>query len=102
MTAASYRAAARAYRDALSLLGAYRGKCFLCGHPDQRHRVAEAMVGMLDAGEDPAVVIEEYGSRLTVDDLLVLADAVRAAEPRVHKVSRRRALGYDREVWGGV
>lgn len=99
MTTASYRAAARAYRDAIDLVGTYRGSCLLCGHPDQRHRAAEAMVGMLDAGEDPAVVVEEHGSRMTVSQLLALADVVRAARPVVHKVSRKRVAGYDREVW---
>jgi hypothetical protein len=37
------------------------GPCGFCGLFDQRHRVIDAMAGMLAAGEDPEVVAEEFG-----------------------------------------
>lgn len=39
------------------------GPCGLCGVPglDQCHRVVDAIAGMLEAGEDPDVVAEEFG-----------------------------------------
>lgn len=38
------------------------GPCGLCGTPglDQRHRVVDAIAGMLEAGEDPEAAAEEY------------------------------------------
>lgn len=99
MTAATYRGAARAYRDALDMIGEYRGPCGLCGHPDRRHRAAEAMAGMLSAGEPPEAVLREHSSPLTVDQLTALASAVAAADPKAHNVSRARGRGYDWGIW---
>lgn len=42
------------------------GQCGLCGLPglDQRHRVVDAVAGMLSAGEDVCEVAEDYGLRV--------------------------------------
>lgn len=52
--------------DADSALDAYfprLGPCGICGTPglDQRHRVVDAIAGMLEAGEDPEDTAGEYG-----------------------------------------
>ncbi len=47
------------------LVGEYRGPCGLCGYPDQRHRVFEAIEDMVNAGDDAASVAADYG--LTVE-----------------------------------
>jgi hypothetical protein len=41
----------------------HHGPCQICGIPGlgARHRVLDAMAGMLAAGEDPEVVAEEFG-----------------------------------------
>jgi len=41
----------------------HHGACLICGIPGlgARHRVLDAMAGMLAAGEDPEVVAEEFG-----------------------------------------
>lgn len=40
------------------------GPCGICSVPGmpQRHRVIDGIAGMLEAGEDPDVVAEEYGT----------------------------------------
>lgn len=55
--------------DADPALDAYfprLGPCGICGTPglDQRHRVVDAIAGMLEAGEDAADVADEYGLSL--------------------------------------
>jgi hypothetical protein len=42
----------------------HRGPCGFCGFPEARHRVIDAIAGMLEAGEDPDVVAEEHGASL--------------------------------------
>jgi hypothetical protein len=51
---------------ALDAFFARRGQCALCAEPglDQRHRVVDAIAGMLEAGEDAADVASEYGLSL--------------------------------------
>ena len=49
------------------------GPCGLCGVPglNQRHRVIDAIAGMLEAGEDPDETAREYGmSREAVDAVM--------------------------------
>jgi hypothetical protein len=36
-------------------------KCALCGHPDYRHRITDAIEERLETGEDEAVVLADYG-----------------------------------------
>ena len=47
----------------LDALFPHHGACLICGIPGlgARHRVLDAMAGMLAAGEDPEVVAEEFG-----------------------------------------
>lgn len=37
------------------------GPCGICGGPDKRHRVIDAAIGMVMAGDHPAAVAEDYG-----------------------------------------
>ena len=48
---------------ALDALWPHHGPCLICGIPGlgARHRVLDAMAGMLAAGEDPEAVAEEFG-----------------------------------------
>lgn len=34
--------------------------CAFCDHPDARHRVIDAILGQVQAGEDIAVVLDDY------------------------------------------
>lgn len=45
----------------LDVLGPFRGPCGLCGGPDQRHRVADAIVDRCKALEDEESVAADYG-----------------------------------------
>lgn len=38
----------------------YRGACGLCGGPDARHRVLDAIADAVRAGEDPETVAEDH------------------------------------------
>lgn len=51
------------------------GACAFCGHADKRHRLWDALLGMLDAGDDVATVAGAYG--LPVEAV----EAVRDARP---------------------
>ena len=46
--------------DKLDLIGPYRGSCGLCGHPDARHRVYDAIRERLAAGESVEGVAADY------------------------------------------
>lgn len=47
--------------SALDVLGSYRGVCAFCDSDDARHRVGDAIVGRVAAGEDVEVVGADYG-----------------------------------------
>ena len=106
MSDRTYRIAAARLREAYNLLGPFAGPCLICGNcPDRRHRVADAIAGALSAGEDPALVAEDYrgdASARNVYACLAVALAVREADPRLHKVTRARAAELDREVWADL
>lgn len=49
----------------------FTGPCLLCGrHPDSRHRIVDAIWERCAAGEDPDVVLADYG--LTAHEFLTL------------------------------
>ena len=105
MGADSYRVGATRLRDALVVLGAVTGPCGFCGHPDQRHRVADAITERVLAGEDAETVGWDYwdreDSRAEVY-ALELTVAVLAADPRRHGITRGKAAAIDREVWADL
>lgn len=107
MSVESYQAAAARLREVLDLLGPYRGRCAMCGHPDARHRQADAIAGAVCAEDGPQVAAEEY-LRPDVEMLegvliaQVVAIAVLGAAPARHRVTCGRAAGIDREVWADV
>ena len=58
---------------ALDAFFSHHGACGLCGVPGlgARHRVIDAIAGMLEAGEDPDVTADEHGvSRDAVDAVM--------------------------------
>lgn len=101
MTARSYREAVARYREALDLLGPYRGPCGICSnHPDARHRQADAIAGALAGGDGPAQVAADYmDGPLAETVALMVAVAALAADRRLHGLTAGRAAGIDREVW---
>jgi len=61
---------------AYNLIGPWRGACGFCGHPDARHRVADAITSRYLAGEGDPDIGEDYG--MTPRDVLAVAVAVLA------------------------
>lgn len=51
---------AMSHEEAAQLMP-YRGPCELCGHPDARHRVADAIADRIAAGEPVDEVLADYG-----------------------------------------
>lgn len=51
-------------RAVLSAFGPPAGPCALCGLPDKRHRILEAVAENVRAGDSPAFVAEAYGVSL--------------------------------------
>lgn len=106
MNAGTYRDAARHLRATLDLIGPYRCGCGLCGHPDGRHRIADAITGRLLAGEDVGPVGADLLPDATGRDrdvvVLLVAVAVLAASPRRHGITRGKAAEVDREVWADL
>jgi len=47
--------------EMLRLVGPYRGKCGICGGPDARHRVADAIAEQVRAGDSPESVADDFG-----------------------------------------
>ena len=45
----------------LDVLGAYHGPCAFCGDEDARHRVADAIVERVSAGDSAPSVADDYG-----------------------------------------
>ena len=102
VSARTYLDAAGRFRDALDALGPYRGACGLCGHPDARHRQADAITGGLLAGDDIETVVAEYlEPALVVGAEVAATVAFRtlAMDHRLHALTRGRAADLDREVW---
>lgn len=44
----------------LDVLYPYAGECWICGGPDKRHRLADAIVGNVQAGDLPRLVANAY------------------------------------------
>lgn len=65
----------------LDLVGAFRGECAVCGGPDARHRLFDAIQEQQRAGDPSSLVAENYG--ITVE----LAEAI-AAAPRWREPAR--------------
>jgi hypothetical protein len=55
------------------LVGPERGPCGLCGHPDARHRLYDAIQDMVAAGDDVEATASDYG--LTVETVQAIVDA---------------------------
>lgn len=55
------------------------GECALCGAPDNSHRVIDAMVGRVRAGESITSVVADY-EWLDARELWLLVSAVYSAE----------------------
>ena len=53
------------------LLGPFVGECAFCGGPDKRHRVYDAIVEIVRAGDSPERVADDYG--LPVESVLEIA-----------------------------
>lgn len=66
-------------------IGPHRGKCGLCGCPDARHRIADAMVSRYLAGDDLQLIANDYD----VTDHQSLGELV--ASGLAYEVARRRA-----------
>ena len=65
-------------------LGRHRGPCGLCGAPDARHRVADAMVERYLAGDDLKLIAYDYDAAQPE-----LAELVTAG--LAYEIARRRA-----------
>lgn len=57
--------------DLLDLVGPFRGPCGICGGPDARHRMADAIAGCVRAGDSPESIAEDYG--VPVENVIRLA-----------------------------
>jgi hypothetical protein len=101
VSASSYRVAASRYRDALDLLGRFRGPCLCGAHPDARHRQADVITGALLAGDTAEAVAEDYLPDGDVTATLEVAFACLATDPRLHRVTCQRATELDHAVWAG-
>ncbi len=67
------------------VLGPPRGPCGLCGGPDARHRIADAMVGTYLAGDPLTLIAWDH----EVTDVALVAEVVAAG--LAYEVARRRA-----------
>ena len=67
----------------LDVLGPYRGPCAMCGGPDARHRLADAVVGSVMAGDARVAVAHDYAVSLAAVDALL--------ETRERNARRRKA-----------
>ena len=64
----------------LDLVGPYRGECGICGGPDARHRLFDAIQEQQRAGDPSSLVAENY--ELPVELVERIAAAPRWREPR--------------------
>lgn len=48
----------------------YHGPCGLCGHPDARHRVIDAIASRVRAGDGPEETGEDYGISVELVELI--------------------------------
>ena len=55
----------------LDVLYPYAGPCAICGGPDKRHRLADAIVENVRAGDDPEAVADNYDVPLATVERLV-------------------------------
>jgi hypothetical protein len=66
----------------LNVLRPYSGPCAFCGHPDQRHRLADALIENVRAGDSPEGVADTY--EVPVDAVRTLVEYA-AKRTRQHK-----------------
>jgi len=64
----------------LDLVGPFRGKCGICGGPDARHRLFDAIQEQQRAGDPSPLVADNYG--ISVELAEAIAAAPRWREPR--------------------
>lgn len=64
----------------LDLVGPLRGPCGICGGPDARHRMFDAIQEQVRAGDSPEHVASNYD--VTVEWVEAIAAAPRWREPR--------------------
>ena len=55
----------------LDVLYPYAGPCAICGGPNKRHRLADAIVENVRAGDDPEAVADNYDVPLATVERLV-------------------------------
>lgn len=111
MSAATYVVAMHRYRDTLNVFGARplepdmgRWRCAFSSHPDNRARIGYAVLGALTAGDDPTEVGADYlpsgiPSRRHAVDVLAVAHAALAYDPRLHSLTRAQARALDDQHW---
>lgn len=58
-------------KNVLDILGPHRGPCAFCGGVDARHRVADAIVGRVRAGDPVDFVADDYGYPSATVEVLV-------------------------------
>ena len=102
-----YRADAAQLRDLLHLFGRPRGGCGFCGHPDARHREADAVRRRFFAGDDPeGIAVDFFAPEHQGPDAAELVGAVAGASLRADPlrlgVGLVRAAELDEEVWAAT
>lgn len=61
-------------RSAFDVLGPYAGPCGVCGGPDKRHRLADAITENVRAGDPPDMVADLYDVSLATVTALTVKD----------------------------
>ena len=64
----------------LDLVGPFRGECGICGGPDARHRLFDAIQEQQRAGDPSSLVADNYG--IPVEQAEAIAAAPRWREPK--------------------
>ena len=83
---AAWREAHAAWVATWDLIGPFSGPCGLCGHPDRRHRIADALVSLTLAGEAPEDISADH--EMPVESVIAVTSTGVAAE-----LARRAARG---------
>jgi hypothetical protein len=69
----------------------HAGPCGVCGWPDKRHRIADAITAMYLAEDDPDLIAEDFGT--TADVVVEVAEAGAAT------ILARRQARIRRDAW---
>lgn len=70
---------------ALNVLRPYNGPCGVCGGPDQRHRLADALVEAVGGGDSPEFLAEIYELPEVTPDTIRALVAIREANRKAHR-----------------